>query len=133
MGRIITSSGEQISFSISENKNWLFARSQNLYQIKSTEDCYHILPLVELERDKVISLLKGEIGNIKPNISPTELYSMLLKFSIRSNTHWGVMAIPKLKNKDLDEELIELIERILNEKMYNQKSRHTLAKIKSNR
>lgn len=133
MQELTTSTGEKILFTINKQNNWVFIRRQSKHQIENIEDCYHILPLIEFKRNTILNLLKGVPKSNKPKIEPNELYRMLLKFCIQSETHWGIKAISKLKSIDLDHELIELIDKLLDEKKYNQISRQTLVKIKNNR
>ncbi len=58
MNSIISINGEQVNFFINENCNWVFIRNLKEYEIIDLNDCYHLLPLIELDRDEVINKLQ---------------------------------------------------------------------------
>ncbi len=130
---IKSTTGEIIQCYINENHNWVFIRSTNRYEITEIKDCYHLLPLLELNRNNLIEKLEVLTLNDEPQIKPNILYIMLLKFAIKSNTHWGNKAIENLTSLDLDSELELIIDQIIIDKKYNQKTRHKMQKIKSYR
>jgi len=122
---------EKIELEINSNKQWVLYRNGKSYIIENYDDSYFLLPLIELEKLDVLKKLIKEYkkSNSKIVTHPNTLYLNLIKYCLISNSHWGKTAVSKLSYKDIDQELRFIIEVIIKEKKYDQKSRHQLFKL----
>lgn len=106
-------------------------RNEDLYMIKSREDCYYIMAIIDKERTDVENqLLNGlKLNNISTDVLNTFPFNDIIKFSLTSTNYWGIRATSWIRQKEFDDELYNIGQSIIDKKGLDQRSRHDLFKM----
>lgn len=104
----------------------------HLSLVVNCKDCYTIMAILEKERAEIEDLIKKglEQNHLREDLFYTFPFKELIKFTlVSSSNYWGLKAISWIREGEFDEELVEISNRIIEEKKLDQKSRHYLFKL----
>jgi hypothetical protein len=120
---------------IADNGNWTSQWFNGSIEIINSRDkCFNILVCLEKNRIDFENLLKEAIQNhnLDPELLNTFPTIELIKFSLQSHTSWTTNAVFWLTERDMDNELEELITKFTKDKYFSQQSRHYAFRILKN-
>jgi hypothetical protein len=94
--------------------------------IDTREGCYHLLVCLQKNRDDFESLLKENLIKkaLDTKLADTFPLTELLKMTLQTDTHWAENAAFWLQEQDIDEELVTVLSKFIDNKRHSQKARH---------
>lgn len=120
---------------LSDNGIWVIAVDEPIYKldlIKNRADCYFMITILTKGRNEVEQLLQEGIrtSGLNPNIFKSFPFKELIKHSLlNGSAYWSSKGIDWLNQDDFDDEFVQIAQYIIEEKLLNQKYRHTLFRL----
>ncbi len=118
---------------LSDDNQWLTVsgsdESNNLHIISNREDCYYLMAILEKSREEIESNIKAGIENLNVPILQYDNFPFLdlIKFSLSADSkHWGTKAALWLRQEDFDDELNDIVTKIICKKALDQKTSHQI-------
>jgi hypothetical protein len=107
------------------------ANSQ-LFVIENRQDCYHLMAILEKDRNEIENLIKNglEKNNLNKDKLITFPFKDLIKFTLANDSsHWALKAKSWIRESELDDEFVDISNNIIKAKKLDQKTRHDLFKL----